>query len=256
MTPSTHAAAPCRVTSVPGAFSLLCGPVSSCSGALASSGPFGERASPLPRVTLQGFSCWLGAQMLLSPASLLLLSPVPGTSGRYPLRAVHRAQSGRLTSCALLDSPVPRMPGLHSLGSRLSLQMPRKQWCEKGKAWHWPHASLPGPSRAPLSPSCPGGDCLTVPPLLSGTGGLAEPPIEPSTMLQEHLSPLAGGEWGSFWPARPRVGPHDVHASPVHQGGHSGRTAGVRRLLASGHLLVAPGRPYKWQRFVIDVHLW
>ena len=150
VTPSTHAAAPCRVTSVPGAFSLLCGPVSSCSGALASSGPFGERASPLPRVTLQGFSCWLGAQMLLSPASLLLLSPVPGTSGRYPLRAVHRAQSGRLTSCALLASPVPRMPGLYSLGSRLSLQMPRKQWCEKGKAWHWPHASLPGPSRAPL----------------------------------------------------------------------------------------------------------
>lgn len=32
VTPSTHAAAPCRVTSVPGAFSLLCGLVSSCSG--------------------------------------------------------------------------------------------------------------------------------------------------------------------------------------------------------------------------------
>lgn len=126
MTPSTHAAAPCRVTSVPGAFSLLCGPVSLCSGALASSGPFGERASSLPRVTLQGFSCWLGAQMHLSPAA------VPGTSGRYPLRAVHRAQSGLLTSCALLASPVPRMPGLHSLGSR-HCRCPTSNGVRRGK---------------------------------------------------------------------------------------------------------------------------
>lgn len=71
------------------------------------------------------------------------------------------------------------------------------------------------------------------------------PPIQ-----AHHDAP--GGEWCSLWPTWPRVG-HKMSTPAMCSGEDT--AAGVRLFLAAGRSLLAPERPYKRQRSVIDKHL-
>ena len=144
MTPSTQTTAPCPVTSVPGAFCLLCHCDSLVQVPWPAQAPQPQRDSHAGLDPAESLSCYGAWNELQVPA--------PSCS-----------QGG----CMPLDSLIPRTPGVHPLGL-LSLQMPQSKGRGKGKSG--PVPVLPSHARyRPLFLPC-GRERMAFPPLLSRGG--------------------------------------------------------------------------------------